>query len=72
MKRIILLVLLGAGTVAGYAHGFRMLRDHGCADGSCFRGAWRDNNDAHLERVAEACVRAAKDADTPVASPPQP
>jgi hypothetical protein len=71
MKRIVLLVLLGAGTVAGYAHGFRTLRDHGCREGSCFRSAWHEQQDAHLKRVAEACLQAAKAGETPP-TPPQP
>ena len=52
MKRQIVIGLLAAGTVLGYAGGFASLRCH---------GKWR--REAFERRVAAVCVDAARDAD---------
>ncbi len=50
IQRKILIVVLGLGTVLGYAHGFRALRHH------------RMERRAHFEEhVAKACAEAAID-----------
>lgn len=52
MKRQIVIGLLAAGTVLGYAGGFASMRCH---------GKWR--REAFERRVAAVCVEAARDAD---------
>jgi hypothetical protein len=49
IKRKIAIVLLGLGTVAGFAHGFHTMRGRACA-----------RRDAFERHVAEVCVDAAR------------
>lgn len=52
MKRKIVIGLLAAGTIAGYAGGFASMRCHG-----------KQRREAFERRVAAVCVDAARDAD---------
>lgn len=68
VRRRVLQVLFGLGAIAGFAHGIHFAAHHRrCFDqrfgerfGHGFEaGPWRAS-DAELERVASACVNAAK------------
>ena len=59
MGRRVLLVLLALGSVVGFAAGFQSWRWHQ-EFGWGPHGWYGGPREAHLERVAEACVRAAE------------
>ncbi len=66
VRRKLVLVLLGLGTVCGFALGIHSLRYH-------HEGGWRHRwgaHESHMDRVAEACVRAAERVQQPGGSPP--
>ncbi|MBL8740729.1 MAG: hypothetical protein JNK04_06540 [Myxococcales bacterium] len=52
MKRKVIMGLLALGTVGGFASGFASMRCHA-----------RNRHDAFERKVADICVRAARDAD---------
>jgi nanoRNase/pAp phosphatase (c-di-AMP/oligoRNAs hydrolase) len=67
MGRILLLVVLGLGSVFGFAAGARQWRMHeemGCGS------PWAARENRHLDALADACVRAAERVRTaPSAAP---
>jgi hypothetical protein len=86
MRKALLLVLLGAGSALGFAHGFHTVRHHGCwrGDAGDWRGdshagawhaPWAQSEAERTERFAEACASAARGVQapapaTPAATPP--
>jgi hypothetical protein len=65
MRKAILLVLLGAGTVFGFAHGVHTWRHHGAyADGQCWHSPWADYRAERMDEFARACVKAAHQGPT--------
>ena len=56
MRRRLILVLLALGTVSGFAFGVRSLRHH---QEHGWHHGW-GSHQSRMDRVAEACVRAAE------------
>jgi len=56
MKRKLIMGLLALGTVGGFASGFASMRCHA-----------RNRHDAFERKVADVCVRAARDVDAATA-----
>lgn len=70
MGRILLLVMLGLGSVFGFAAGARHWRMH---EEMGWGPPWAARESRHLDALADACVRAAERARTaPSAAPPPP
>jgi hypothetical protein len=65
MRKALILVLLGAGTLAGYAHAFHSYRHRGCFDGHGagrgFSAPWAMHDEERTRDLANACVNAARE-----------